>query len=260
MSNSGVRQLLKRKGLGYLAIALTVDEILGIVAFTSYVLFALPTPGGLFLQSAIWAASYPLALLTNWLEPLVSLFVGGDQALTLHGAFFVAVGMFSIVILLIQRVNKMITTGTVTAPTMFSIGMLMTIVGAFADAYYHLTGLAAQEGFLTPAHGTIYSGATIMLVSTLFLSIDKRAQRTLQLGGLVVVGGGVWDFSWHSVHGFVDVVAGTPPHLTVTAGFLILLVTGFFSLSQYRFPRWVFRATLAMFVVLWTFVILLYLV
>ncbi len=136
--------------------------------------------------------------------------------------------------------------------------MLMTIVGAFADAYWHLTGLAASEGFFTPAHATIYGGATVMLASTVFLGASTRVKSMLRAGGLLVIGGGVWDFLYHSAHGFVDVVAWTPPHLTVTVGFVVLVATGITKLRGGGwFPDLAFRLTAGLFVVLWGFVIAL---
>jgi hypothetical protein len=141
---------------------------------------------------------------------------------------------------------------------LFSFGMLITVVGAFADAYWHLTGLAAKEGFFTPAHGTIYGGVTIMLVNTIFLDVSNRIKQVLVIGGALVSGGGMWDFLWHSANGFADVVAWTPPHLTVTLGFLVLLATGIAKLKDGgRFPTIAFRVTLGLFVILWSFVIAL---
>lgn len=142
--------------------------------------------------------------------------------------------------------------------SVFAFGMLITITGAFADAYWHLTGLAASEGFFTPAHATIYTGAMIMLASTLFLGASARVKAVLRTGGVMVIAGGVWDFWYHSVHGFVDVVAWTPPHLTVTSGFVILLIAGITKLKDGgRFPYLAFRLTAGLFVVLWSFVVVL---
>lgn len=142
--------------------------------------------------------------------------------------------------------------------SVFAFGMLMTITGAFADAYWHLTGLAASEGFFTPAHATIYAGATIMLATTLFLGVSARVKAVLRIGGVMIIAGGVWDFWYHSAHGFVDVVAWTPPHLTVTSGFVILLITGIAKLKDGgRFPKLAFRLTAGLFVVLWSFVVVL---
>ncbi len=155
-----------------------------------------------------------------------------------------------------QKEDKMKT--GINPTSVFAFGMLMTITGAFADAYWHLTGLAASEGFFTPAHATIYSGATIMLASTLFLDVSSRVKNVLRSGGLMVVFGGVWDFWYHSVNGFVDVVAWTPPHLTVTLGFVVLLITGITKLKGGgRFPNLAFRLTAGLFIVLWSFVVVL---
>lgn len=74
----------------------------------------------------------------------------------------------------------------------------------------------------------------------------------------MIIAGGVWDFWYHSAHGFVDVVAWTPPHLTVTSGFVILLITGIAKLKDGgRFPKLAFRLTAGLFVVLWSFVVVL---
>ena len=156
----------------------------------------------------------------------------------------------------VQRAGSVVEERGINPTAFFSFGMLVTVVGAFADAYWHLTGLAAKEGFFTPAHGTIYSGVTIMLVSTFFLDVGGSVKLVLRVAGATVAFGGLWDFWWHSTYGFVDVVAWTPPHLTVTAGFFVLLIAGIAKLkSGGRFPKVAFRVTLGLFIVLWSFVI-----
>ncbi len=241
---------------GWLVWALIIDEILGILAFTSYTTFLLPNRTGLTLQYVIWILAYPFVVMTNGLSPFLLPLIR-DPFLAFHAAFFVAVGIFSAAILGIQKVSRLVEQQRVNPLTSFSAAMLITVVGAFADAYWHLTGLAAKEGFFTPAHATIYSGVTVMLVCTLFLKVSTRVKQVLLSAGAIIAVGGVWDFWWHSTHGFVDVVAWTPPHLTVTAGFLVLLITGLAKLNTSRFPRIAFRTTLALFVVLWSFVIVL---
>ena len=52
---------------------LIVDEVLGILAFTSYVPSLIPTSTGLAVQDVLWVLAYPLVPLTNMLSPLFSL-------------------------------------------------------------------------------------------------------------------------------------------------------------------------------------------
>ncbi|HUI00122.1 MAG TPA: hypothetical protein VLU99_02055 [Nitrososphaerales archaeon] len=243
------------KVLSWVALAILVDEVLSVVVFTSYIPYFFPSSVGLSVQNALWALSYPVVWLTNALTPVFAPYLSG-QGLADHLAYFIALAVFSVAALSLRRGDK-IAEG-LSPISVFAFGMLMTIAGAFADAYWHLTGLAAKEGFFTPAHATIYSGATIMLASTLFLDVSSRVKNVLRVGGVVVIAGGVWDFWYHSVHGFVDVVAWTPPHLTVTAGFVILLATGITKLKGGgRFPDLAFRVTAGLFVVLWSFVVAL---
>src|SRR5713226_5707389 len=113
----------------------------------------------------------------------------------------------------------------------FCMGILVTLIGAYSDAYYHLEGFAATEGFFTPAHGVLYTGVLIIFLLrekrlVLPIEIGQRGQNVMFLGILIMLGGAVWDFIYHSINGFIDVVAWTPPHLTVTAGFIVLLSTG----------------------------------
>jgi len=117
----------------------------------------------------------------------------------------------------------------------FCTGILVTLIGAYSDAYYHLEGFAATEGFFTPAHGVLYTGVLIIAFSIFLLrekrlvlpiEIGQRAQNVMFFGILIMLGGAVWDFIYHSINGFIDVVAWTPPHLTVTAGFIVLLSAG----------------------------------
>jgi hypothetical protein len=238
---------------------LVVEEILGALSFTSYTSFLLPNPTGFAIQYAVWLMALPFVVITNALSPVLQLVIG-DPALAFHAAFFAAVGIFSAAILAMHRLSRMVEQQRIAPQTAFSLGMLVTVVGAFADAYWHLTGLAAREGFFTPAHATIYSGVTVMLVSTLFLRVTGRVKQVLLVAGAFITAGGIWDFWWHSTYGFIDVVAWTPPHLTVTAGFLALLITGLMKLNTGWFTRLAFRATLGLFVILWSFVIVLALI
>ncbi len=210
-------------------LAILADEVVAILAFTSYIPYFIPNSAGLALQAALWALAYPVVFATNSLTGVFDPFLVG-QGLATHLASFVTLAVFSIAALALQKKDSI--AGGTNPTAVFAFGMLMTITGAFADAYWHLTGLAAREGFFTPAHATIYSGATVMLASTLFLDVSARVKNVLRVGGLMVVLGGIWDFSWHSIHGFVDVVAWTPPHLTVTAGFVVLLATGITKLKD----------------------------
>lgn len=154
----------------------------------------------------------------------------------------------------------------------FGTGMLITLFGAFWDAWRHLNGLATDESFwnpfLNPAHGTIYGGAVIMAASlvvlwrgklALPLSVGWRTKGVMAVGIATLLGGGLYDFWWHSTYGFADTTPWTPSHLTATAGFVILLVAGVVSLGR-RSPwivKSIFTLSLVLFVGLWTMVILL---
>lgn len=154
----------------------------------------------------------------------------------------------------------------------FSLGMLLTLVGAFWDAWRHLNGLATAESlwnpFLNPAHGTIYGGAAIMAASLVLLwrrklelplSTGTRARLVMAVGVVTFLGGGLYDIWWHTTYGFADTTPWTPSHMTATAGFVILLVTGVVSLG--RRGAWPvkagFAASLVLFVGLWAMVLLL---
>ncbi len=84
----------------------------------------------------------------------------------------------------------------------FCLGILVTLIGAYSDAYYHLEGFAATEGFFTPAHGVLYTGVLIMTLSILLLrekrlvlpvEIAQRAENVMFLGILIMLGGAVWE-------------------------------------------------------------------
>ncbi len=154
----------------------------------------------------------------------------------------------------------------------FSLGMLITLAGAFWDAWRHINGLATSESllnpFLNPAHGTIYGGATIMAVSLLLLKVGKlslpitigrRTYLAMLAGITLLLGGGLYDFWWHNTFGFADATPWTPSHMTATAGFLVLLVTGVAGLSRNsgRVVKSALAFSVALFVALWAAVILL---
>lgn len=150
--------------------------------------------------------------------------------------------------------------------------MLITLAGAFWDAWRHINGLATSESllnpFLNPAHGTIYGGATIMAVSLLLLKIGKlglpltigrRTYLAMLAGITLLLGGGLYDFWWHNAFGFADATPWTPSHMTATAGFLILLVTGVLGLSRNsgRVVKAALALSVALFIALWAAVIVL---
>ncbi len=154
----------------------------------------------------------------------------------------------------------------------FGLGMLVTLVGAFWDAWRHLNGLATSESlwnpFLNPAHGMIYGGAAIMAASLVFLwrrrvtlplAVGLRTKAVMGIGVVTLLGGGLYDFWWHNTYGFADTTPWTPSHMTATAGFVILLVAGLLGLNR-NSAWWVmamFTVSLALFAGLWTVVILL---
>jgi hypothetical protein len=150
--------------------------------------------------------------------------------------------------------------------------MLVTLGGAFWDAWRHINGLATNESllnpFLNPAHGTIYGGATIMAVSLVLLrigrlslpiTVGRRTYLAMLVGIVALLGGGLYDFWWHNTFGFADTTPWTPSHMTATAGFLILLVTGVAGLSRNsgRVVKAALTLSVALFIALWAAVILL---
>jgi hypothetical protein len=154
----------------------------------------------------------------------------------------------------------------------FSLGMLITLAGAFWDAWRHLNGLATSESllnpFLNPAHGTIYGGATVMAVSLVLLktgrlslpiSVSRTSYLAMLAGILLLLGGGLYDFWWHNTFGFADTTPWTPSHMTATAGFLVLMVTGVLSFSRKSatIVKAAFALSVALFIALWSAVIIL---
>ncbi len=152
----------------------------------------------------------------------------------------------------------------------FSLGMLVTLAGAFWDAWRHLNGLATSESFLNPflnpAHGTIYGGATVMAVSVVLLkagklklpiSIGALTWSFMLIGLALLLGGGLYDFWWHNTFGFADATPWTPSHMTATAGFFILMLTGILGLSRKSgsLVKAAFALSVALFFSLWAMVI-----
>jgi hypothetical protein len=150
--------------------------------------------------------------------------------------------------------------------------MFTTLAGAFWDAWRHLNGLATSESllnpFLNPAHGTIYGGATVMAVSLILLRAGKlslpvttgrRTYLALLVGITLLLGGGLYDFWWHTTFGFADTTPWTPSHMTATAGFLTLMLTGVIGLGRNSglVVKVAFAASVALFIALWSAVILL---
>jgi hypothetical protein len=154
----------------------------------------------------------------------------------------------------------------------FALGMLITLSGSYWDAWRHLNGLATSESllnpFLNPAHGTIYGGATVMAASLVLLRANKlslpivvgrRTYLSMLFGIALLLGGGLYDFWWHNTFGFADSTPWTPSHMTATAGFAVLMVTGVLGLSRGsgRIVKSAFALSVALFIALWSTVILL---
>ncbi|MDG6902643.1 MAG: hypothetical protein JRM80_11895 [Nitrososphaerota archaeon] len=154
----------------------------------------------------------------------------------------------------------------------FAVGMVITLAGAFWDAWRHLNGLATSESllnpFLNPAHGTIYAGAAVMAASlvlyktgrlSLPITIGRRTYLAMLAGIALLLGGGLYDFWWHNAYGFADTTPWTPSHMTATAGFTILLVTGVLGLSRKSSVavKAGLALSVALFVALWSAVLLM---
>ena len=114
----------------------------------------------------------------------------------------------------------------------FSLGILVTLAGAYFDAWWHI--FQGREAFWTPAHIVLYSGVGIMLLSTVLASIRILSFPGLKLGawaraalfsglGTMLVSAPIDDW-WHTAFG-PDTGAWTPPHLLAMAGFSVLLAT-----------------------------------
>jgi hypothetical protein len=154
----------------------------------------------------------------------------------------------------------------------FALGMLATLAGAYWDAWRHLNGLATSESllnpFLNPAHGTIYGGAAVMAVSFVLLrwhklslpiAVGRGTYLSVLVGIVLLLGGGLYDFWWHNTFGFADTTPWTPSHMTATAGFVVLMVTGVLGLSRGSglVVKAAFALSVVLFVALWSTVILL---
>jgi hypothetical protein len=170
---------------------------------------------------------------------------------------FVTLGVLSLYYLTIERKNDF--------RYIFSVSMLVTLIGAYADAVFHLTGIAAKEGFFTPAHAAIYTGVLTMILGVYHLQKHRLILPVTfntfvaKFGLFLMSAGGAWDFAYHSIYGFTDIVAWTPPHLTVTAGFAVLMVSAViqFGKNSNVFVKTTLTSSVLLFVALWTTVVVL---
>jgi predicted acyltransferase len=81
--------------------------------------------------------------------------------------------------------------------------------------------------------------ASLVLLKAGKLSLPVTAGRktyvALLVGIILLLGGGLYDFWWRTTFGFAD-TTWTPSHMTATAGFLILLITGVIGLGRNSGP------------------------
>ncbi len=141
----------------------------------------------------------------------------------------------------------------------FSLGMLLTLAGAYFDAWWHI--FRGRETFWTPAHIVLYSGVGIMMLSSVLLSfgflhvsftrLSVRTKTAFFSGlGMMLVSAPIDDW-WHNTFG-PDTGPWTPPHLLATAGFALLLAmaVGLFYRGSGRLTQASLIASVGLFVAL----------
>lgn len=119
-----------------------------------------------------------------------------------------------------------------------SIGILVVTTGGSWDISNHL--LNKPETFFSPPHFVLYSGVMIALfgASLVMLKIsDEKIKSTnlasirlVQVGIVLLVGAGPFDFLWHSNFGLDGLLS--PPHLALIFGMVICSIGSFASIVK----------------------------
>ena len=120
------------------------------------------------------------------------------------------------------------------------LGTFALLLGGIWDSASH--ALKVPDGFWTIQHVTVYSGVTIVALSTAFGTMVSLKNRKilngiiiLIIGSIMQVGGGYVDYNFHEIYGIDGLV--TYSHLTIESGLLLTSIGGFLTISKFSYNK-----------------------
>lgn len=121
---------------------------------------------------------------------------------------------------------------------LISTGILIVTTGGSWDISNHL--LNKPETFFAPPHFVLYSGVVIALSGAILVikkSIEKIKSennisiKLVQIGIVLLIGAGPFDFLWHSKFGLDGLLS--PPHLVLIFGMVLSSIGSFLSIIKH---------------------------
>ena len=120
------------------------------------------------------------------------------------------------------------------------LGTFTVLLGGIWDSASH--ALKVPDHFWTIQHVSVYSGVTIVALSSAFGIIISIKNKKIILGiTMLLVGstmqlvGGYVDYNFHEIYGIDGLV--TASHLTIESGLLLTSIGGFLTLAKFSYNK-----------------------
>jgi hypothetical protein len=120
------------------------------------------------------------------------------------------------------------------------LGTSTVLLGGIWDSASH--ALKIPDTFWTIQHVTVYSGVTIVAITTVFGTIISLKNKKiimgivmLLIGSIMQLGGGYVDYNFHEIYGIDGLV--TISHLTIESGLLLSSIGGFLTISKFSYSK-----------------------
>jgi hypothetical protein len=120
------------------------------------------------------------------------------------------------------------------------LGTSGVLIGGIWDSASH--ALKIPDSFWTIQHVTVYTGVSIVALSTVFGMVLSLKNRKVILGMILLLagsamqlGGGYVDYNFHEVYGIDGLV--TSSHLTIESGLLLTSIGGFLTLAKFGYTK-----------------------
>ena len=120
------------------------------------------------------------------------------------------------------------------------LGTSIVLLGGIWDSASH--ALKVPDHFWTIQHISVYSGVTIVALSSAFGTIVSLKNKKIIVGiTMLLIGstmqlvGGYIDYNFHEIYGIDGLV--TSSHLTIESGLLLTSIGGFLTISKFNYSK-----------------------